>query len=71
MAMSSSISSKLYQGDVVRPGRPLLPRHVVAAAAETMRTSGSAAPAVRLALESLALTGSRAEVRMPAYSPMG
>ena len=49
MAMSNSISSKLYQGDVVRPRRPLLPRHVVAVAAETMRTSGSAAPAVRLA----------------------
>ena len=58
------------QGDIVRHMRAL-PHGEVAAAVETVRTSESAAPAVRLAFEFLVLTAGRsAEVRLATWDEM-
>ena len=58
------------QGDIVRH-MPALPHGDVAAAVETVRTSDSAAPAVRLAFEFLVLTAGRsAEVRLATWAEM-
>ncbi len=58
------------QGDIVRHMRAL-PHGEVAAAIETVRTSDSAAPAVRLAFEFFVLTAGRsAEVRLAAWDEM-
>ncbi len=58
------------QGDIVRHMRAL-PHAEVAAAVETVRTSGSAAPAIRLAFEFLVLTAGRsAEVRLATRDEM-
>ena len=58
------------QGDIVRHMRAL-PHGEVAAAVETVRTSDSAAPAVKLAFEFLVLTAGRsAEVRLATWDEM-
>ncbi len=58
------------QGDIVQHMRAL-PHQDVAAAVETVRSSDSAAPAVRLAFEFLVLTAGRsAEVRLATWDEM-
>ena len=58
------------QGDIVRHMRAL-PHQDVAAAVETVRSSDSAAPAVKLAFEFLVLTAARSsEVRLAAWDEM-
>ena len=58
------------QNDIVTH-RLALPHGEVAAAVETVRTSGSAAPAVRLAFEFLVLTAARsAEVRLATWDEL-
>ena len=58
------------QGDIVRHMRAL-PHGEVAAAVETVRTSDSAAPAMRLAFEFLVLTAARSsEVRLATWDEM-
>ena len=58
------------QGDIVQHMRAL-PHAEVAAAVETVRTSDSAAPSVRLAFEFLVLTAGRsAEVRLATWDEM-
>ena len=58
------------QNDIVTH-RLALPHQEVAAAVETVRTSGSVAPAVRLAFEFLVLTAARsAEVRLATWDEM-
>ena len=58
------------QGDIVRHMRAL-PHRDVAAAIETVRASGSAAPAIKLALEFLVLTAARSsEVRLATWDEM-
>ena len=58
------------QGDIVRHMRAL-PHGEVAAAVETVRTSASAAPAMRLAFELLVLTAARSsEVRLATWDEM-
>ena len=58
------------QGDIVRHMRAL-PHGEVAAAVETVRTSESTAPAIKLALEFLVLTAARsAEVRLATWDEM-
>ncbi len=58
------------QGDIVQHMRAL-PHAEVAAAVETVRTSDSAAPVVRLAFEFLVLTAGRsAEVRLATWEEM-